>query len=147
MKITANGFITELPPQWEDRSMITFVGPTGESGFAANVVITRERVPANTKVEDYAQEQRRIMETEIPGIEILDERPTQLNNIVAFQRLQKFTLEGQDVQQVQTFVQADKCIFSITCSCSVNDFEQNLSAFRQITSGFHLTAPAANLET
>ncbi|MEW6735142.1 MAG: DcrB-related protein [Acidobacteriota bacterium] len=143
MKMIANGFITDLPQGWEDRSMITLVGPTGSSGFAANVVVTREHITAPTNIEDYAKEQGEAMAAEIPGVEVLDERAITLHGAPAFQRLQRFVLEGQHIQQAQTFVLGEGGIFVITCSASVVDFDKNILAFRHIVETFRLFKPEA----
>lgn len=139
MKITANGFTTEVPDEWDDRTMQTFVGPTGRAGFAANIVITRERVAASTKIEDYAAQQRLAVEAEVPTLEILDERVTTINNAPAFQRLQRFTIEDYHLQQAQTFISAGEVVFVITSTSEVADFDQQIPAFRRIVENFRIS--------
>ncbi|MBA3442529.1 MAG: hypothetical protein H0T92_21950 [Pyrinomonadaceae bacterium] len=43
---------------------------------SANIVVTREGVGNDTSVEDYAYEQSGMMQGEVDGYEILDERST-----------------------------------------------------------------------
>lgn len=138
MKVTANGWTTELPPGWDDRSMITLVGPVGSSGFAVNIVVTREQVDPDTSVEDYAHEQRAAIQGEVEGYEILDERPTTVGGAPAYQRLQSFQIEGEQLQQVQTFVLGDRVMFVITGTATVADFDDNTPAFRRVVEAFSL---------
>lgn len=144
MKVIANGFIVDLPAGWDDRTLITLAGPVGASSFIANVVVTRERVPAQTAIEDYAQAQLTAMKEEMPTLEILDERATKLNGVPAFQRLQRFTIEGQQLQQAQTFLLAGGLIFVVTGTAAIADFDNQIPAFRQIVETFRLFDPEAS---
>ncbi|MBL8149067.1 MAG: DcrB-related protein [Blastocatellia bacterium] len=141
MRMIANGFLTDLPSGWSDRSMITLVGSTGESGFAANVVVIREVLPKSTTLKDYVMQQKKAMQDEIAGVEILDERPISIGNLPAYQRLQRFSLEGQTIQQAQTFIAGNGLVFAITCSANVEEFDANIEAFRHITTSFKLFSP------
>ncbi|MET0753974.1 MAG: DcrB-related protein, partial [Pyrinomonadaceae bacterium] len=89
-KFTANGWTAVLPDGWEDRSMITLVGETGASGFAANIVVTRQKIDSETSLEDYAAIQGDMMRNEVGNLQILDERAIEINGAPAFQRLQRF---------------------------------------------------------
>lgn len=144
MKVIANGFAVELPKGWDDRSLITLAAPTSANGFAPNVVVTRERIPANVSIEAYAQAQRTAMKEEVPALEILDERATTINGAPAFQRLQRFTMEGQQLQQAQTYVLAQGLVFVITGTAAIADFDNQIPAFRQIIESFRLFDPEAS---
>lgn len=141
MKFVANGWTTELPPGWDDRSVITLVGPTDASGFAVNVVVTREQVGYATSVEDYAYEQSAAMYGEVEGYEVLDERSTTVDGAPAVQRLHRFDIEGAELQQVQTFVLGDGVVFVITGTATVADFDHNIEAFRGVVEAFSLSDP------
>ena len=141
MRLIGNGFVTEVPSGWQDRSMMTLVGPTSATGFAANVVVVREQVGPRRSIEDYATSQRRAMETQIDGLEILDERPARINGAAAYQRLQRFTAQGHAVQQAQTFILFDGIVFSVTCTASVEDFDKHLDAFRRVVESFRCFDP------
>ena len=141
MRFIANGWTTELPAGWDDRSVITLVGPTDASGFAVNVVVTREQVDFATSVEDYAYEQSAAMYGEVEGYEVLDERSTTVDGAPAVQRLHRFDIEGAELQQVQTFVLGDGVVFVITGTATVADFDANIEAFRGVVEAFSLSAP------
>ncbi len=140
MKLTNNGWNGELPEDWEDRSMITLTGPVDDDGFMANIVVTRDKIDANLSIEEYAQIQREAMDNEIPNVEVLDERATTLHGKPAFQRLQKFSIEDQSIQQVQTFVLGNATVFVITGTSSVETFNNSIQAFKAFTESFELTA-------
>ncbi len=135
MKFIANGFTTDLPDDWQDRSMITLVGPPRD-GFAPNAVIMREPVGPRVSIEDYAREQREAALAEIPGLEIIDERPTRVNGCAAFQRLQRFSAQGRMLQQTQTFVLAKGLVFVITCTAALEHFDASIPAFRRLADAF-----------
>lgn len=138
MKIVANGFTFDLPAGWDDRSLLTFVGEVTSSGFAVNVVVTRQRVQPHTSVEDYAHAQRQAMYAELPALEILDERATRIAGAPAFQRLHRFPHDDLQLQQVQTFILAQDTIFVVTGTAPVADFDRHIPAFRRIVESIKL---------
>lgn len=138
-KFTANGWQSVAPENWADRSMITLVGETGASGIAANIVVTREIVGEETLIEDYAEVQKQGMLAELKTLEILDERPFDLNGLKCFQRLHRFSVEGLAIQQVQTFILERDTVFAITGTAAVEDFNNSIGAFREFTENFRLT--------
>lgn len=146
MKLISNGFVTALPEGWEDRSMITLVGPAGGAGFAPNVVVMRQRVAPQTGVEDYARQQRAATEAEIPGLEVLDERAALVGGAPAFQRLQRFAAQGRLLQQAQTYVLGDGVVFVLTCTATLEQFDEQIPHFRSVVENFRLfDAEAADL--
>ncbi len=134
MPFVTNDFQLNLPDGWQDGSLITLIGPTSASGFAANVVFTREDVSGETTIEEFAAAQA----SAIDNLEILDERALTLGELPAFQRLQRFELEGRSLQQLQTFVLYLTKIFTITCTAEIAEFETNAAAFREIVNSFQL---------
>lgn len=138
-KFTANGWSSVVPEGWRDGSMITLVGPTGASGFAANIVVTRDPRNELTGVEEFAEEQKRAMQSEVGPVEILDERPLALNGAPAFQRLHRFGIEGLTIQQVQTFVLSNDAFFVITGTAEIEEFNDMIDAVREFTQKFALT--------
>lgn len=143
MNLLANGFACELPDGWEDRSLISLVAPASHAtGFATNVVVTRERIDSTMSVEDYAAQQRDALLRELPEIQFLDERSTTVGSAPAFQCLQRFAVEGGAVlQQAQTFVLAGANIFVITCTARIEEFDSHIPHFRRITDSFRLFDP------
>ena len=136
-KITANGWTADLPDGWEDRSMITIVGETDASGFASNIVVTRQPVDAETNLEDYASIQAEMMQNEIGSVQILDERAIDINGAKAFQRLQRFSVDGaQIIQQVQTYFLHQKIIFAITGTATLESFDRSIPAFKKFVETF-----------
>ncbi len=139
MKFTANKWKSVLPDGWADRSMITLVGATGAAGIAANVVVTRDDVDGQTSIEDYAETQKQLMMQEIERAEILDERATTVNDMPAFQRLQRFQIEDLYIQQAQTFILGGGSVFVITGTAAVEDFNEITGAIKEFTENFQLT--------
>lgn len=118
--------------------MITLVGPTDSTGFAANIVVTRDPRNGAGSVEEFAAEQKRAMQSEVSSVEILDERPLLLNGSPAFQRLHRFTIEGLAIQQVQTFILSKDAFFVITGTASVGEFNNMIDSVREFTEKFTL---------
>jgi hypothetical protein len=121
--------------------MTTLVGPVSRGGFAANVVVVRERRTPGLRIEDYASAQRRGTAAELPGLEVFDERSVTLHGMPAFQRLQRFTAGGRRIQQAQTFLLGPKAILALTFSAELEDFDSQLPALRQITESLRLFDP------
>lgn len=141
MKFIANGFVTELPDGWQDRSMLTLVNATDAGGFAPNIIVMRQSVAPETSIEDYVRQQRLITEAEIPDLEVLDERLAQVGGVPAFQRLQRFVAQGQTLQQAQTYVLGDREIFVLTCTATLEKFNDQIPYFRQVVENFRLFNP------
>lgn len=132
----ANGWTSVLPVGWRDGSMITLVGPTGPSGFAANIVVTRDPRNGAGSIEVFAEEQKRAMHAEVGHVEILDERSMLLNGSPAFQRLHRFSVEGLAIQQVQTFVLSKDAFLTITGTAAIEEFNNMIDSVREFTEKF-----------
>lgn len=135
-KFVANGWTAALPAGWEDRSMITLVGATDGSGFAANIVVTRQQVAPAASIEEFAELQAEMMRREIESVEVLDERAIKINNSPSYQRLQRFTADGLPIQQVQTFILSDNIIYAITGTASLEAFDRTIPAFKKFVETF-----------
>lgn len=138
MKFTANDFTTELPDQWEDRTMITLLAPFAPGEFASNIVITKHFPEAGATLEDFAFEQLQMLETSLPGFELLDRRFTKTNNFESYQQLHRFQSENGILQQVQTFLMTDQTIFVITGTAQIERFDAYIAAFRQVVENFQV---------
>ena len=137
-KLVANGWAADLPANWEDRSLITLVGEIDSAtDFAANIIVTRQKAEAGTNIADYARLQAEMMRQEVLTLQILDERAVTLDNLPAFQRLQRFAVDGgQIIQQVQTFVLTRNTIFTITGTAALAAFDRSIPAFKQFVESF-----------
>lgn len=133
---TANGWTSEMPAGWEDRSTITIIGETDESGFASNIVVTRQNFDSSMTLAEYAKEQAELMGSEVDVLQILDEREIEINDTPAFQRLQRFSVQHKIIQQVQTFFQRQETIFAVTGSASVESFDKAIPAFKIFVENF-----------
>jgi hypothetical protein len=140
-RVSAAGADVQLPAGWDDRTMMTLIGPRGETGFAANVVITREPLDGKSLAE-YVAQQAAAMKAELPGYALLDERTVQLRGAPTAQRLHRFHAAPNAVQQMQTFVLCRSDVFVITCSAQVQEFDALLPAFREILDSFRVDANA-----
>lgn len=136
MKFTANDFTTELPDKWEDRTMVTLFAPFTPGIFASNVVITKHDVEINANIEEFAQEQIQLLQTSLPGFELLDQRLTTVNNYPAYQLLHRFQSDHGILQQVQAFLLCKTKIFAITGTSRIEEFDRNIQAFRQVVENF-----------
>lgn len=132
MKLIANDFSTTFPETWQDRTMYTLVGPFKPGEFAANCVITQHFVDATESIEDFANEQTAIMRESLPTFELLDFRAATIAGFPACQQLHRFNADGRDIQQVQTFVLANRKIYVITGTAPVGEFERHIAAFREV---------------
>jgi len=138
-KFIANGWTADLPGGWEDRSMITLAGETDASGFASNIVVTRQTVDSETSLEDYALIQAEMMRNEVGNLQILDERTIEMNGVQVLQRLQRFSVgEGQIIQQVQTYFLHGKVIFAITGTATLESFDRSIPAFKEFVETFKI---------
>jgi hypothetical protein len=138
-KFIANGWSADWPAGWEDRSMVTLVGETDASGFASNIVVTRQPVETGASLADYAAMQAAMMRAEVGNLQILDERALDFNGVEAFQRLHRFAVgDAQIIQQVQTFFLAGDSVFVVTGTAALEAFDRSIPAFRKFVETFRL---------
>lgn len=141
-KFTANGWTAAMPDDWEDRSMITLVAATdAATGFATNIVVTRQRVEPQTKIEDFARAQAEMMRQELGAtggsMQIVDERAIDIGGIRSYQRLQRFDAGGgQIIQQVQTFFIDKNTVYAITGTATLDGFDGAIPAFKRFVETF-----------
>jgi hypothetical protein len=138
MSVQGNGFTTQLPESWEDRTMTTLVAPFKPGSFAVNVVITKHFIASNESVEGFAEEQTQMLKQSLPRYEVFDRRSTVINGLPAVQQLHRFQTENGLLQQAQTFVLAEAAVFAITCTATVQEFAAYIPAFRQIVENFQV---------
>ena len=138
MKFHGGNFALDLPDDWQDRSIISFVAQTSANEFAPNVVITREPVDREASVEDYASRQFNVTQAEVEGLQITEQHNTFIGGQPAVQIIQKIAVHGLELQQLQTFILADREIFIITCTATAANFERHLTGFRKIVESFLL---------
>ncbi len=131
-KFVANGFSTVLPDGWADRSLISFVKPPGATGFATNIVVLREEVASATNIAAYAQEQLATMRGGMPDLQILDRREATIQNLPAYQTLQRFSANNRALQQAQTYILSGETVFAVTCTALIEEFDDSIPAFREV---------------
>lgn len=136
----------ELPGEWEDRSIYTFVAPEQTSvasglptmaktqGFRPNVVITREPKGKTQRIDAYAKEQLAISQKQLPQMKVLEDKEHQISDQAAVTRVFTFVAPPQNimVQQLQTFVLSGDYIYTFTFSSLPDGFANQRKAFDQI---------------
>lgn len=138
MDYQTNKFSLHIPDDWQDRSIITFAASYSPGEFSPNAVITREAVPADTSIEDYANFQFNITQAEVQGLQVISRENTLINGSPAVQIVQTIAAHGLNLQQLQTFVLSDEIIYVITCTATAATFDQHLSQFQKIAQSFKL---------
>ena len=138
MRFDGGIFALDLPDDWQNRSIISFIAEVAPTEFAPNVVITREPVDEETSIEDYAGRQFAVTQSEVEGLQIVEQRNTSIGGKPAVQIVQKISAHGLKLQQLQTFILADEEIFIVTCTATGASFEQHLPRFQKIVESFRL---------
>jgi hypothetical protein len=140
MNIIHNEFTTALPEGWEDRTMITLVAPIIPNQFATNIVITKHFVESNQSLEDFVGEQTKMLMEALPTFEVLDYRINTIKGYPGCQQLHRFQTENGALQQVQTFILANKTVYVITGTAGIEKFNSKLDAFREVVENFEVSA-------
>lgn len=138
MKFQGGNFALDVPDDWQDRSIISFVATVAPTEFAPNTVITREPIDADASVEDYANRQFAVTQAEVEGLKIVEQNNTTVGGKPAVQINQKIAAHGLNLQQLQTFILGDEEIFIVTCTATAASFEQHLPRFQKIVESFRL---------
>lgn len=140
MQYKTGNFTLDIPDDWQDRSILSFVATVSPNEFAPNVVITKEFVDAETSVEDYANKQFAVTQSEVEGLQIVDQQNITVGSEPAVQIVQKISAHGLNLQQLQTFILSDNVIFIITCTATAAAFSQHLVRFQKIAQSIRLAS-------
>ena len=132
-RFRANGFTSETLDGWEDRSTLTLVGPTSADGFAANLVVTRQALPAGASATDFGRTQAEALAAEVDELVTEDERTVHRDGRELFQRLHRFRVGDRPIRQVQTYL---VCAFSRGCVCFVITGSASPDAFDGVMPAF-----------
>lgn len=139
MQYKASNFSLDVPDDWEDRSIISFVATVAPTEFAPNVVITKEAVAEETSVEDYAHRQFAVTQSEVAGLTVIDQQNIIVEGNPAVQIIQKISAHGLNLQQLQTFVLAGEEIIIVTCTTTAASFHQHSARFQKIAQSLRLS--------
>jgi hypothetical protein len=132
MRYQTGNFSLEVPEDWQDRSIISFVATAAPTEFAPNVVVTREKIDTRMSVEEYANRQFDVTQAEVQGLKIIERNNTTVGNLPAVQIIQKIAAHGLNLQQLQTFILVEEEIIIVTCTTTAATFNQNLPRFNKI---------------
>lgn len=138
MQFEGNNFALNVPDDWQDRSVISFVAKVAPNEFAPNIVITSEPVNDDVSIEDYAKRQFSVTQAEVEGLTILEQNNIEIGGRPAVQIVQKIAAHGLNLQQLQTFLLAESQIFIVTCTATSTTFEQHLPNFGKVIESFRL---------
>ncbi|MGI8786265.1 MAG: DcrB-related protein [Pyrinomonadaceae bacterium] len=138
MQFQGSDYTLEVPDDWQDRSIISFVATVAPSEFAPNVVITKETVDAEMSVEDYANRQFSVTQAEVQGLTVVEQQNITINGRPVVQIVQKISAHGLNLQQLQTFVLANEEIYIVTCTATAASFQQHLPRFKKIAQSLRL---------
>lgn len=138
MRFGGNNFTLEVPDDWQDRSIISFVATVAPGEFAPNVVVTKEPIDEETSVEDYAHRQFAVTQAEVQGLSVVEQQNVEINGRPAVQIVQKISAHGLNLQQLQTFILAEEEIYVVTCTSTAAAFQQHLPGFQKIADSLRL---------
>src|SRR5687768_17052477 len=118
-----------LPDQWDDRSIYTFVAPEQSmgaglptmaktQGFRPNVVVTRESKGKYERLDAYAKDQLAASQKQLPQMKVISEEAQKVAGIDSIIRTFTFVVPQQNatVQQIQVFALRDEWIYTLTFS-------------------------------
>lgn len=111
------GLSLEIPPDWEDRTVYTFLAPPDSfagnlptlnptAEFRPNLVVTRQPVDSTRGVKLLAAEQLRTAETQLAGVEVVDESELTINGQTVIAHHYEFTAppDNARVSVLQAYV-------------------------------------------
>jgi len=145
-KLFAGNTTLELPAEWEDRSMYTFVAPersrTGgptmarAQSFRPNMVITRESRGSHERVDTYAKEQLAASQKQLPQLRVLEDKAQTVGGQPGIVRMFTFMAPPHNVlvQQLQAFVLTGEWVTTFTFSGMPEGFAEQRVSFDNIIS-------------
>lgn len=141
----------ELPPNWSDRTVYTFVAPRVvdprqsphlrmRSGFRENLSISRERVAYGASAEEYLDQQLAELQPRLQRFRFLYEEAIQIAGQPGFSVAYQFSLRGQhmDVCQLRIAVPVGYDMLVFTGTTAAHVFEQKKHVFLDIAQSLRM---------
>ncbi len=135
----------ELPGNWNDRTVHTFVAPRVvdprqsphlrmRAGFRENLSISRERVAYGTTAEDYLDQQVEELRPRLQRFRFLYEEPASISEQPGYSIAYQFSLRGQriDVCQLRIAVPVGYDMLVFTGTSASHVFDQKKDVFLDI---------------
>ena len=112
-----NRFELRLYEGWQDKTVITLVGPV-DDGIQHNVIVLFEDDSPFTTVRDFAEAQINALETELKSCRVLKKGGIALSNgLNAYQAIYSwYPAEHLQVYQEQVYVLSDKTAYKLTAT-------------------------------
>jgi hypothetical protein len=125
-------FIIGIPPRWIDSSVVVLAGPPND-GYSPNINISREQLSFRLTPAEYAATQLVALQQGLAAqkYKVIEEGPTTLGDVDAFQRLHRFEVETDNVRitQLQVYVVKGHEAITITCTNLSEWFDQTKPMF------------------
>lgn len=143
-RFQANGFYSELPKGWVDRSTLTLVGNPSPDGFVSNITVSRQPLPEGTDAESFGATQIALLEKEFPDVQRIQQGKVEVGPRTLIQRTHLFPSNGKMVKQAQVYAvlppESDPTGVVVTCSASPEHFNDVLPEFKVFLENFQVDA-------
>jgi hypothetical protein len=136
----------DLPAQWDDHSVYTFVAPeqsmsaglptmAKQQGFRPNVVVTREAKGKYERLDAYAKDQLSASSKALPQLKVVSEEAGMTGGIASISRVFTFVVPNQNatVQQLQIFAMHGPWVYTVTFSTLPQFYAEHKKLFDQVT--------------
>lgn len=131
-KFIHNEITLGWPEGWLDTSILLLNGPP-INGFSPNITVTRERIEHKMNSQEYAAIQLNALKESLgeDGYRVLEEKKAEYRGMKAYQRVHTFQISdaGVAVKQLQVYFVNESEALTITCTDSVEHFEQSQKLF------------------
>lgn len=127
----------EIPAEWTDFSVLTFVGPDEGKPFRPNAVVTSEPLPASQSLAQYAEAQCAAAQREVRKFKLHRSEPGSEGRHVVEYSFQ--SQEGHPLRQLQAFTLHEDRVVTLSLTHREADFEAARPTFERVLRSFRLT--------
>ena len=128
----------ELPDDWVDRTVLTYVGPDAGEG-SPSLVVTRDELTPDITLGRYASMQDAAIRAGLEGVDLVEERETTVAGRPAVRHTYAWTLDGRTIRQrVWCLLEGDTG-YAITASAPESQFDELRPLFARAVASFAVT--------
>jgi hypothetical protein len=141
-EVRTDAFALPLPEGWADRTVVTLAGPADHSGYAPNIVVTREVLCDHMGLGAFSQGWQTLLSDQVPVTPHGEVEQTEIAGRRANIRTVSWAAAGVHLTQIAFLFVEGELGYAIVGTCTHDRFGEFEPVFRQVAAGFKLAEEA-----
>ena len=141
-EVRTDAFALPLPEGWADRTVVTLAGPADASGYAPNIVVTREALCDHMGLGGFSQGWQALLADQVPVTPLAPVEHTEIAGRPANVRIVSWAAAGVRLTQIAFLFVDHEIGYAVVGTCTEDRFEEFEPVFRSVAAGFQLAQEA-----